>query len=111
MRLEIAALKLENKRLSSQCQAIELARARKGNSGLSKSSDVNSANDALELFANPAYSTAYCDLIVEYERSIFLTECRDEREAIYERMVALQQVTLRLNSMIKYASLKAHKAA
>jgi hypothetical protein len=111
LELEVAALQLENARLKSQCQQIEQARQRRSNKSLRKKAQINAAQSSLDLLANDAYSTAYLDLIMLYEREIFASTLKEEREMIYQDMLALQRVTVKLNSMIKYASITPVKAA
>lgn len=103
---EIKRLKEQNQALRSMAQWLTEAQERSENAGKREAKYLDTAPKAVELLNNPAFNTAYNDLVVDLQRKILSSQPdeKDLRETCYLESQLLQRLLLKLDYQVKVAT-------
>ena len=105
---QLSDLKAENLKLAEMCSWILKAQERAENPERRNNDYQETANEASELLRNPAFNTAYNDLIVDIQRQILNSQPdqQEVRETCYLESQVLQRLLLKLQYQVNTAQQK-----
>jgi hypothetical protein len=102
---EIKQLREENQALRQMAQWLKEAQERSENTGKREAKYLDTAPKAVELMQNPAFNTAYNDLVVDLQRKMLNSQPQEQelRETCYLETQLLQKILLKLDYQVKVA--------